>query len=53
MTVSSATAPSSDILIGDIRVHRIGLGTMQLTGPGAWGEPDDPRGSHRAAASRV
>jgi pyridoxine 4-dehydrogenase len=42
MTVSSATAPSCDLLIGDMPVRRIGLGTMQLTGPGSWGEPEDP-----------
>jgi pyridoxine 4-dehydrogenase len=35
-------APAGEILIGDMPVCRIGLGTMQLTGPGAWGEPDDP-----------
>src|SRR3981081_3796069 len=26
---------------GDIPVHRLGYGTMQLTGPGVWGEPRD------------
>jgi pyridoxine 4-dehydrogenase len=26
---------------GDIRVHRLGYGAMQLTGPGVWGEPAD------------
>jgi pyridoxine 4-dehydrogenase len=24
---------------GDFRVHRLGFGAMQLTGPGVWGEP--------------
>jgi pyridoxine 4-dehydrogenase len=24
---------------GDLRVHRLGFGAMQLTGPGVWGEP--------------
>src|SRR5467141_4612753 len=27
--------------IGDISVHRLGFGAMQLTGDGVWGEPDD------------
>jgi aryl-alcohol dehydrogenase-like predicted oxidoreductase len=27
---------------GDIEVNRLGYGTMQLTGPGVWGEPRDP-----------
>src|SRR6266498_5508457 len=26
---------------GDLRVHRLGFGAMQLTGPGVWGEPAD------------
>src|SRR5258705_13841756 len=26
---------------GDLRVHRLGYGAMQLTGPGVWGEPAD------------
>ncbi|MGH9089479.1 MAG: aldo/keto reductase [Acidimicrobiales bacterium] len=27
---------------GDLPVHRLGFGAMQLTGPGVWGEPRDP-----------
>src|SRR5438552_11478787 len=27
---------------GDLPVHRLGFGTMRLTGPGIWGEPADP-----------
>jgi pyridoxine 4-dehydrogenase len=26
---------------GDLPVHRLGYGAMQLTGPGVWGEPDN------------
>jgi pyridoxine 4-dehydrogenase len=26
---------------GDLPVHRLGFGAMQLTGPGVWGEPAD------------
>lgn len=26
---------------GDLAVHRLGFGAMQLTGPGVWGEPAD------------
>ncbi|HVY09289.1 MAG TPA: aldo/keto reductase [Mycobacteriales bacterium] len=26
---------------GDLEVHRLGFGAMQLTGPGIWGEPRD------------
>ena len=27
---------------GDLSVHRLGYGAMQLTGPGVWGDPADP-----------
>jgi len=30
---------SGTFVIGDIPVHRLGFGAMQLTGPGVWGEP--------------
>ncbi|MFE1441958.1 aldo/keto reductase [Streptomyces sp. NPDC058739] len=45
------SSPSSDrpvaasgtfALGGDLPVHRLGYGAMQLTGPGVWGEPKDP-----------
>ena len=26
---------------GEIPVHRLGFGAMQVTGPGVWGEPED------------
>jgi pyridoxine 4-dehydrogenase len=44
------TAQLSDTfaLGGDLPVHRLGYGAMQLPGPGVWGEPAD-----RAAAVRV
>jgi aryl-alcohol dehydrogenase-like predicted oxidoreductase len=31
-----------EALIGDMRVRRLGLGTMSLTGRGTWGDPADP-----------
>ncbi len=37
-----ATASGNFSIGGDLPVHRIGYGTMQLTGPGHWGEPADP-----------
>ncbi len=27
---------------GDLPIHRLGYGAMQLTGPGVWGDPADP-----------
>ena len=38
---SSAAASGTFSLGGDLEVHRLGYGTMQLTGPGVWGEPRD------------
>jgi aryl-alcohol dehydrogenase-like predicted oxidoreductase len=43
MTISATSvAPSGTFSIGgDVTVHRLGYGTMQLPGPGVWGEPRD------------
>ena len=30
---------------GDLAVHRLGYGAMQITGPGVWGEPADRAGA--------
>jgi pyridoxine 4-dehydrogenase len=41
------TAQLSDtfVLGGDLPVHRLGYGAMQLPGPGVWGEPADREGA--------
>jgi pyridoxine 4-dehydrogenase len=42
MSTATATRPASaagTVRIGDITVHRIGYGSMRLTGPGVWGDP--------------
>src|SRR5262245_29915278 len=36
-----ATHSGEFVLGGVLRVHRLGFGTMRLTGQGVWGEPDD------------
>jgi pyridoxine 4-dehydrogenase len=36
-----AHAAGTFVLGGDLEVHRLGFGAMQLTGPGVWGEPKD------------
>ena len=36
-----AAKSGSFVIGGDLPVHRLGFGTMQLTGPGIWGEPAD------------
>jgi pyridoxine 4-dehydrogenase len=40
-TTSTAAASGTYKLGGDLEVNRLGYGTMQLTGDGVWGEPDD------------
>src|ERR1700737_4172975 len=40
-----AEASGTFLIGGDISVRRLGYGTMQLTGPGVWGEP----GNHSEA----
>jgi pyridoxine 4-dehydrogenase len=42
MSNTVTAAKSGTFKIGDeIRVHRLGFGSMRLTGPGFWGEPED------------
>jgi pyridoxine 4-dehydrogenase len=36
-----ATKSGTFVIGGDLPVHRLGYGAMQLTGPGVWGEPAD------------
>ena len=40
-TTGAAASGTFDIG-GDLRVVRLGYGAMQLTGPGVWGDPEDP-----------
>jgi hypothetical protein len=41
MQCEDQTAESSFAIGGDLPVRRFGFGTMQLPGPGVWGEPRD------------
>lgn len=36
-----ATRSGTFAIGGDLPIHRLGFGAMQLTGPGVWGEPAD------------
>jgi aryl-alcohol dehydrogenase-like predicted oxidoreductase len=38
----NAAAGGTFTIGGDLPVNRLGFGTMQLPGPGVWGEPRDP-----------
>ena len=42
ITDQPVRASGSYLLGGDLPVARLGYGTMQLTGPGVWGDPEDP-----------
>ncbi|MEV8390959.1 MULTISPECIES: aldo/keto reductase [unclassified Streptomyces] len=42
VTQQPARASGTFLLGGDLPVTRLGYGTMQLTGPGIWGDPEDP-----------
>ena len=42
------SAVAGTFRLGDLEVRRLGFGAMRITGPGVWGEPEDP-----AAAKRV
>jgi pyridoxine 4-dehydrogenase len=46
MASDTSTGPAAQSgtfsLGGDLPVTRLGFGTMQLTGPGVWGDPRDP-----------
>jgi pyridoxine 4-dehydrogenase len=49
------TAQISDTFTigGDLPVHRLGYGAMQLPGPGVWGEPADRDGAVRVVRAAV
>lgn len=44
MTIGTLPAQAAGTfdLGGDLTINRLGYGTMQLTGPGVWGDPKDP-----------
>ena len=48
------TAPQQTFALGgDLTVHRLGYGAMQLSGPGVWGEPADPENARRVLRAAV
>jgi pyridoxine 4-dehydrogenase len=42
---SSPTVPTTFRLGGDLEIHRLGYGAMQITGEGVWGPPADHDGA--------
>ncbi|AXH34366.1 oxidoreductase [Humibacter sp. BT305] len=49
----TASASGTFTLGGDLPVHRLGYGTMQLTGKGVWGWPEDREGAVRVLRRAV
>jgi pyridoxine 4-dehydrogenase len=44
-STNTETRDGTFLLGGDLPVHRLGYGAMQITGPGVWGEPADHDGA--------
>jgi pyridoxine 4-dehydrogenase len=55
LATDMTTAQISDTFSigGDLPVHRLGYGAMQLPGPGVWGEPADREGALRVVRAAV
>jgi aryl-alcohol dehydrogenase-like predicted oxidoreductase len=51
--MTTATSTLTFDLGGDLTVHRLGYGAMQITGPGVWGEPADRAGAVRVVRAAV
>lgn len=49
----NASAAGTYAVGGDLVVHRLGYGAMQLTGKGVWGEPRDPEEAVRVLRRAV
>lgn len=47
MPQPSAVSSGTFTIGGDLTVHRLGFGAMRITGPGIWGEPNDPAEARR------
>ncbi len=51
--MSAPTLSDTFAIGGDLVVHRLGYGAMQLPGPGVWGEPADRDGALAVARAAV
>lgn len=52
-TELTAAASGTFALGGDLTINRLGFGSMQLPGPGVWGESRDPEGAVRVLQRAV
>jgi pyridoxine 4-dehydrogenase len=53
MAEAVAARSGSFSIGGELTVNRLGFGTMQLTGPGVWGDPKDPEEAVRVLRRAV
>lgn len=53
MAQGVAAASGTFAIGGDLTVNRLGFGSMQLTGPGVWGDPKDPEEAVRVLRRAV
>jgi aryl-alcohol dehydrogenase-like predicted oxidoreductase len=53
MSTLTAAASGTFSISGDLKVHRLGYGTMRLVGDGAWGEPSDAAEAKRVLRRAV
>jgi aryl-alcohol dehydrogenase-like predicted oxidoreductase len=53
MTRDETLSAGTVDLDGDLTVGRLGFGAMRLCGPGAWGEPQDPKNAERVLRRAV
>ncbi|GAA4743839.1 aldo/keto reductase [Modestobacter marinus] len=51
--MTTATTPLTFDLGGDLTVHRLGYGAMQLTGPGVWDQPADRPGALKVVRAAI
>lgn len=51
--MTTATTPLTFDLGGDLTVHRLGYGAMQLTGPGVWDQPADRPGAIKVVQAAI
>lgn len=47
MSTPDAALSGTFAIGGDLAVNRLGFGAMRVTGPGIWGEPEDPEEARR------
>ena len=50
MSEPNAAASGTFTIGGELEVRRLGFGAMRITGPGIWGDPEDPAEARRVLA---